>query len=360
MRSVLLILCTSLLLKGTELSSFQLKNRGYISDTPYESFYKPDFYSLRDAWEIAPTKPKKSHPFLEFAKKYLEIMDYRGTYFMPYYHSFTPIYQWYHPDINRYQSTEFKFQVSFKVPAFRRFLFTAGTLYLAYTQTNWFQIYNNPQSAPMRMVNYMPELIYIYPLKLPIWHGKLGTLSEFWIGWQHISNGIGGRQCYQPFRNGNPTDAFPGTPVHITEENKQIIVQQGGLDGGCRSVSAGQRPVFHLVWQKGGFKLNVAYWPYIPYNQSNPNLIAYMGYGNAFMEYRRGRHHFEMRIYDLFTQYWRYKRWHGAVRLAYTFRINPFVGFYMQYFNGYGDGLYEYDVFSNRFGMAFGLVPNIR
>nr|SFZ73147.1 OMP1642 [Helicobacter salomonis] len=353
MRKLLLILCACCTSESLELSSSQLKNTGYIGTMPSESFYKPSFYSLKDSWEIAPAKPKKTHPFVEFARKYLELMEYRGTYFMPYYHSFTPIYQWYHPDINRYQSTEFKFQISFRVPVFRHFLFTTGTLYLAYTQTNWFQIYNNPQSAPMRMVNYMPELIYVYPLNLSIWHGKLGTLSEFWFGGQHISNGIGGRQCYQKYEDGNALGAFPGGPVRVVKYSNG----QQEIEGGCRSVSAGQRPVFHLVWQKGGFKINVAYWPYIPYNQSNPDLIDYMGYGNALVEYRRGRHHFEMRLYDIFTPYWKFKRWHGAVRLGYTFRINTFVGFYAQYFNGYGDGLYEYNVFSNRFGVGIRLSP---
>ncbi|WP_104740278.1 phospholipase A [Helicobacter bizzozeronii] len=362
MRRVFLTGCVCLCFLGGEeannrLSPSQLAHKGYTTGPEYPDFYKPWFYGLKDSWSVPPKKPKKVNILSDFAKKYLDIMEYRGTYFMPFYHSFTPIYQWYFPSINRYQSTEFKFQVSFRVPVIRHFLFTTGTLYLAYTQTNWFQIYNNPQSAPMRMVNYMPELIYVYPLNIPFFTEKMGRLSEFWIGWQHISNGIGGRQCYQPFKNGNPTDAFPGTPVHITEENKQIIVQQGGLDGGCRSVSAGQRPVFKLTWQKGGLKIRVAYWPYIPYNQSNPNLIDFMGYGNALIDYRRGRHHFEMRIYDIFTQYWRYKRWHGAIRIGYTFRISRFVGLYMQYFNGYGDGLYEYDVFSNRFGIGIRLNP---
>ncbi|GLH57301.1 phospholipase A [Helicobacter ailurogastricus] len=357
MRKIFLLLGLLGTLKAdNRLSPAQINNKG-IATTTYQDFYKPWYYGFKNSWEVAPRKPKKHNVFIDFAKKYLDIMEYRGTYFLPMYYSFTPIYQWYHPDINRYQPVDFKFQISFKVPVIRNFLYTRGTLYLAYTQTNWFQIYNNPQSAPMRMVNYMPELIYIYPLKIPFFTEKLGNFTEFWIGWQHISNGIGGRQCFQPYRDGNALGPFPGTPVHITEEDKQVIVQAGGLDGGCRSVSAGQRPVFHLVWQKGGLKLNVAYWPYIPYNQSNPNLIDYMGYGNAWLEYRRGRHHFEMRIYDLFTRYWEFKDWHGAIRLGYTFRINRFVGFYMQYFNGYGDGLYEYDVFSNRFGVGIRLNP---
>ncbi|BEE29632.1 hypothetical protein ATCC49503_11520 [Helicobacter pylori] len=64
-----------------------------------------------------------------------------------------------------------------------------------------------------------------------------------------------------------------------------------------------------------------------------------------------------MQLYDIFTQYWRYDRWHGAFRLGYTYRINPFVGIYAQWFNGYGDGLYEYDVFSNRIGVGIRLNP---
>ncbi|WP_163498512.1 phospholipase A [Helicobacter suis] len=316
------------------------------------NFYKPWYYNLKNSWEVAPKKAKKRNILIEFAKKYLDIMEYRGTYFLPLYYSFTPIYQWYHPDINRYQPVDFKFQISFKVPVIHHFLYTKGTLYLAYTETNWFQIYNNPQSAPMRMVNYMPELIYIYPLKIPLFKKSWGSFSEFWIGWQHISNGIGGRQCYQPYANGNALGAFPGNPVTVIKEDGQRV-----YEGGCRSVSAGQRPVFHLVWQKGGLKINVAYWPYIPYNQSNPDLIAYMGYGNALVDYRRGRHHFELRLYDIFTDYWRYRRWHGAIRIGYTFRISRFVGLYLQYFNGYGDGLYEYNVFSNRFGVGIRLNP---
>ncbi|WQS29540.1 phospholipase A [Helicobacter pylori] len=309
--------------------------------------------NLSNSWYVAPKKAPKDHSWAELAKKYLDVIDYQGTYFLPFYHSFTPVYQWYRPNINPYQRNDFKFQISFKMPVFKSFLWTKGTLYLAYTKTNWFQIYNNPQSAPMRMINFMPELIYVYPINFEPFGGKIGNFSEIWIGWQHISNGVGGAQCYQPFKEGKPANQFPGQPVIVKDYNGQKDARWGG----CRSVSAGQRPVFRLVWEKGGLKIMVAYWPYVPYDQSNPNLIDYMGYGNAKIDYRRGHHHFELQIYDIFTQYWRYNRWHGAIRLGYTYRLNPFVGFYVQWFNGYGDGLYEYDVFSNRIGVGIRLNP---
>lgn len=43
----------------------------------------------------------------------------------------------------------------------------------------------------MRMINFMPELIYVYPINFEPFGGKIGKFSEIWIGWQHISNGVG-------------------------------------------------------------------------------------------------------------------------------------------------------------------------
>lgn len=185
---------------------------------------------LSNSWYLPPQKAPKEHSWVDFAKKYLNMMDYLGTYFLPFYHSFTPIFQWYHPNINPYQRNEFKFQISFRVPVFRHILWTKGTLYLAYTQTNWFQIYNDPQSAPMRMINFMPELIYVYPINFKPFGGKIGNFSEIWIGWQHISNGVGGAQCYQPFnKEGNPENQFPGGPVIVKDYNGQKDVHWGGV-----------------------------------------------------------------------------------------------------------------------------------
>ncbi len=193
---------------------------------------------LSNAWYLPPQKVPKEHSWVDFAKKYLNMMDYLGTYFLPFYHSFTPIFQWYHPNINPYQRNEFKFQISFRVPVFRHILWTKGTLYLAYTQTNWFQIYNNPQSAPMRMINFMPELIYVYPINFEPFGGKIGKFSEIWIGWQHISNGVGGAQCYQPFnKEGNPENQFPGQPVIVKDYNGQKDVRWGGVPFGERGAT---------------------------------------------------------------------------------------------------------------------------
>lgn len=50
---------------------------------------------LSNAWYLPPQKAPKEHSWVDFAKKYLNMMDYLGTYFLPFYHSFTPIFQWY-------------------------------------------------------------------------------------------------------------------------------------------------------------------------------------------------------------------------------------------------------------------------
>lgn len=68
--------------------------------------------------------------------------------------------------------------------------------------------------------------------------GKIGNFSEIWIGWQHISNGVGGAQCYQPFnKEGNPENQFPGQPVIVKDYNGQKDVRWGGVSFGERGAT---------------------------------------------------------------------------------------------------------------------------
>lgn len=47
---------------------------------------------LSNAWYLPPQKAPKEHSWVDFAKKYLNMIDYLGTYFLPFYHSFTPFF----------------------------------------------------------------------------------------------------------------------------------------------------------------------------------------------------------------------------------------------------------------------------
>lgn len=75
---------------------------------------------------------------------YMRLLEHEGLYFML-LQSFPP-YNVYGNHLN----TEFKFQISLKMPLWRGAFWTKGTLFFGYTQTSWFQQFNFKESSPIR------------------------------------------------------------------------------------------------------------------------------------------------------------------------------------------------------------------
>jgi len=61
-----------------------------------------------------------------------------------------------------------------------------GDLWVAYTQKSFWQIYNADLSRPFREVNYEPELILNFPVKVRIFCFKM---RMFGVAFNHHSNG---------------------------------------------------------------------------------------------------------------------------------------------------------------------------
>lgn len=289
-------------------NSIMLDNR--TQDSKKESFWqktKKHFFDV-DIYKNRMQVAEKSYQY------YMQLLEHEGTYFL-YTYSLPPgIYGNNIPN-------ELKFQISLKAPLWRGAFWSKGTLFFAYTQTMWFQWSNYRYSSPVRDTDYKPSIFYSYPGN---WKFLGGHLKELRFGFIHFSNGIGGEDCIRP--------SFD-VPTPAT----------------CRSRSAGNRILFEAIWESHGFGIHISIWPYIPSRRDNPDLPNYLGYANAKLYYRYKRHLAEIHISPIISDYTRY---HGSVRLGYAFAINRFVSVYAQYFYGYADSLYEYNILTQRIGIG--------
>ncbi|RDU72540.1 phospholipase [Helicobacter aurati] len=263
----------------------------------------------KEAYKERSRQAEKSYEY------YMKLLEHEGMYFL-YYYSLPP-----HGIYGNNIRGELKFQLSAKVPLWRAAFWSKGTLFFAYTQTMWFQQFNFRYSNPIRDTDYKPSLFYSYPAN---WNFLGGTLKELRLGMIHYSNGIGGEECVR-------NDFDDPTPSE------------------CRSRSAGNRILFEAIWEFHNFGVHISAWPYIDKRRDNPNLAEFMGYANLRLYYKYNRHFVELHASPIISDYSKY---HGSIRLGYAFRFNRFISLYGQYFYGYGDSLYEYNIISHRVGIG--------
>ena len=85
-----------------------------------------------------------------------------------------------------------------------------------------------------------------------------------------------------------------------------------------------------------------------PHGDDNPNILKYMGHGELTMAYRTNG--------NTFSAVWRNNLRsdnRGAIELGWSFPLFRRLKGYVQYFNGYGESLIDYDAYSNRIGAGF-------
>jgi phospholipase A1 len=82
-----------------------------------------------------------------------------------------------------------------------------------------------------------------------------------------------------------------------------------------------------------------------PENDDNPDITRYLGYGELFAGYQIGRHHVGLMLRNPAN--------HVAVQADWSYGLSDRLRFYVQYFNGYGESLIDYDRQVNRIGAGF-------
>ncbi|MCK2183618.1 phospholipase A [Halomonas getboli] len=206
---------------------------------------------------------------------------------------------------------EVKFQFSAKFKLAEDLVFNRGDLYFAYTQRSWWQAYNSDASSPFRETNYEPEVFVDFDND---W-----TLA----GWTNIDN----RLSLNHQSNGRSGDLSRSW-------NRLILTSTFINDDWAISMS----PYWRLPETEG--------------QDDNPDIHKYMGYADVTV----ARKLFDDQEASLL---WRGNpdSGHMGAQLDYSWPLFGKIRGHVQFYQGYGESLIDYDRSTQRLSLGFSLNP---
>ncbi len=253
----------------------------------------------------------------ESAQRPFTIMAHKPNYFLFAYND-----KGWNPDPYREQfdepdyendDVETQFQISLKVPFAIGLFDDRMDIYGAYTNRSFWQVFNDDYSRPFRETNHEPE----------IWAQFRNDWNVF--GFTNSVNTVG-------------------------------LVHQSNGRGGVLSRSW-NRVYANFVFERGNWVVGLKPWYCLDCDDDdsdNPDITDYLGHGELRVIYGRNGHEFSLmsrnQLESGFDE--------GAFELSWSFPLfdYPYLKGYVQYFNGYGESLIDYDSKSNRIGIGISLT----
>lgn len=212
---------------------------------------------------------------------------------------------------------EAKFQVSVKMPLYLQDS-TVDGLYFGFTLTSFWQVYNSDISKPFRETNYEPELFYQKHANLNLLGYRFNSVQ---LGINHMSNGQSGllsrswNRLYASALFSDETSLYYiKTWYRIPEDEKEF--------------------------------------PEDPRGDDNPDINDF--YGRAEIGY--GRKWGKWGLLAVLRNNLNMSNNRGSILLDVTYPINDRYNLMLQYFNGYGDSLIDYNRSQERLGVGFQLA----
>lgn len=250
-------------------------------------------------------------------QKLLKLSPHEPSYILPFSYNGNPndeVFQQLKPGAE-VDKIEVKFQISTKLKLLDDVYNDNWDIWFGYTQTAWWQLYNSAESAPFRDTNYSPEVFASYYSDVDI----LGfTLMETDIGFIHQSNG-----------------------------QSEILSRSWN------------RIYANFQFVKGNYMLQIKPWYRLPEEpkddespnpdgDDNPNIERYLGYGDYRLVYKNDEHIYSIHLRNNL----KFDDNKGSVELGWTFPLYDTAKLYIQYFNGYGESLLDYNHSSNRLSVG--------
>ncbi len=240
---------------------------------------------------------------------FFSITLYKPTYLLPYYYTASPdnaVYQNNTPNNEQLKSAEVKYQFSFKVPVWKNILNHRSSLYLAYTQLSYWQVYNH--NAFFRESDYEPELFLTNEVNFHL--VKNWRINLFNIGASHQSNGYG-----------------------------------NALE------RSWNRLYIDVTASSDNWMVSIKPWYIISTNNNNNNIAQFLGYGRILLAYKHQKQVFALSAHNILESGGK----RATAELTWSFPLTPYIKGYIQLFSGYGQSLIEYNHRTNSAGIGIAL-----
>ncbi|WP_333666759.1 phospholipase A [Acinetobacter guillouiae] len=210
------------------------------------------------------------------------------------------------------KSMEAKFQISLKTKAAENLFGNNGDVWVGYTQSSRWQVYNSEESRPFRETNYEPEASLIFRTNYNLL-GLNGRLLGLTLN--HQSN--------------------------------------GRSDPLSRSWN---RVILNLGFEKDNFALMVRPWYRIEedfQDDNNPDIKNYIGRGDLTAFYRWNDNDFSLMLRHSLKGG---DDSHGAIQFDWAFPIKGKLRGHFQLFDGYGESLIDYNHRATYVGLGVSLM----
>jgi len=204
---------------------------------------------------------------------------------------------------------EFKFQLSVKFPIIDNLFGEQGSVQFAYTNLSFWQAYNDKSSGPFRETVHEPELFLIFENDWNLFGFKNRLIQ---LGVVHQSNGRSGPES----RSWN-------------------------------------RIYADFIFQRDNYYFSLRPWYRIgdTGTDDNPDIEKYLGHGELRVAYADSKHILSI----MFRNNFRNPNF-GALEINWSFPMSRRAKWFIQYFNGYGESLIDYNSQVNRLGIGIALT----
>lgn len=258
--------------------------------------------------EAKPALEQRLEKENDLARRAFAIVPYRPNYILHTYNDDPNVAPFQAVDPNAdFQYQEIKFQISLRVPLYNKMFGDNGDLWFGYTQLSFWQAYNWTQSAPFRETDYEPEVGLSFRTDIPF----LGFRQRlFSLGLAHQSNG-----------RSDP----------LSRSWNRFWVS--------------------FLLERGPFAFAVRPWYRFPESaktDDNPDILDYAGRMELRASYKYGE--------QVFSLLWRNNlqtvKNRSGTEYDWSFPLSKRLKGLVQYYNGYGESLIDYNVRTQRLGVG--------